>query len=124
MRRHLAGFAILHVMALAGLYGAWRADLLVPFFTEDGTGLTAVIAGLLGVGIVCVATRIWDDVEFIGKHLPSMGLAGTIVGLSMAISGLSENFDITLLGLHTAFNTTLMGIGGHLWLAVVTRFLK
>ncbi len=124
MKRHIAGFLILHTIALTGLYALWRDGVLGPFFSEDGTGMTAVIAALLGVGIICAATHLWDDVAFIGKHLPSVGLAGTVVGLSMAIAGLSEGFDITLLGLHTAFNTTLMGISGHLWLAIVTRFLK
>jgi len=122
--RHIAGFIILHVIALAALYGAWRADLLVQFFAQDTTGLVAVIAIVACMGVMCVALRRWDDAKFIGKHLPTLGLGGTLVGLSIAISGLSADFDITLLGLHTAFNTTLLGIAGHLWLALNERLLK
>ena len=124
MTRHLAGFALLHTIALTLLYVAWRADLLVPFFESDTTGLIVLITAVAGLGTLCAAFRRWDDVELIRKHLPSLGLLGTVVGISMAIAGLQEGFDIKLLGLHTAFSTTLAGLIGHLWLVVTERVLK
>ncbi len=123
-KRHLAGFLILHIIGAAGLYVAWRAGLLVEFFTADKTGMTIVIAGVAGIGIGCAAWQRWDTVEFISRHLPTMGLLGTVVGFSMAIAGLGEDFDIKMLGLHTALNTSLAGMLGHLWLSLNEKLLK
>ena len=126
-RRHLAGFLILHVIAATALYGAWRANLLVEFFAADKMGLTALIAAVAITGISGVAMRRWALVEFIKKHLPTLGLLGTAVGFSLAVAGLgadSGGFELKLLGLNTALNTTIAGLIGHLWLALNERLLK
>ena len=123
-RRHLAGFLILQVIAAATLYAGWRLGLLVPFFVADRTGLVVLIAVVALIGVANVGLRRWDDVAFISKHLPSLGLLGTVVGFSVAIAGLTADFDIKLLGLHTALNTTLAGLVGHLWLSLNERILK
>ncbi len=124
MNRHVAGFIVLHIILLAGLYLAWRADLLVPFFMADQIGLTSFVAAVALLGVACVAFRRWDDVALIRRHIVTLGLGGTIVGLSIAIAGLTEGFDIKLLGLHVAFNTSLAGIAGHIWLVINERVLK
>ncbi len=123
MKRHIAGFAILHTIGATLLAVSWYVGLLVPFFQSDRTGLLVLITAVASLGVVCAAFRRWDDVALIRMHLPSLGLAGTVVGISMAIAGLEEGFDIKLLGLATAFSTTLAGLIGHLWLVVTERFL-
>ncbi len=125
MRRHLAGFLILHVIAAAALYGAWRADLLVPFFTADKIGLTAMIAGVAALGVAGVAVRRWTLVAYLKDNLPTLGLLGTVVGFSMAVAGLSgDDFELKFLGLDTALNTTIAGLVGSLWLSLNERLLK
>ena len=124
MTRHIAGFAILHTIAATLLYVAWRADLLIPFFTADEIGLTAFVAAVAAIGVVGVGFRRWAPVEFLKEHLVTLGLLGTIIGFSMAITGLAEDFDFKMLGLHTALNTTLAGLAGSLWLALCERVLK
>ncbi len=123
--RHFAGFIILHVIALAGIYGAWRADLLVPFFTADQIGLTALVAGVGAIGVVGVAIRRWSLVAYLKDNLPTLGLLGTVVGFSMAVAGLSgDDFELKFLGLDTALNTTIAGLVGSLWLSLNERLLK
>ncbi len=125
MKRHLAGFLILHTMALAGLYGAWRADLLGPFFTADEIGLTAMIAGVAALGVAGVAVRRWGLVVYLRDNLPTLGLLGTVVGFSLAVAGLAgDDFELKFLGLDTALNTTIAGLVGSLWLSLNERLLK
>ncbi len=126
-RRHIAGFLILHVIAATALYGAWRADLLVPFFMADKMGLTGLIAGVGLIGIIGVALRHWPLAEFIKRNLPTLGLLGTAIGFSLAVAGLGasdDGFELKLLGLNTALNTTIAGLIGHLWLALSEKLLK
>ena len=125
MTRFISGFIILHVMGLALLYSAFRADLLLPFLLADEIGLTPLVmlVGFLGVG--CVALRRWDDVKLIREGLPLIGLLFTVVGFAMGIEGITLDApDLTMLGLHTALNTTIAGIGGSIWLLISERILR
>ncbi len=126
MNRHIAGFIILNgVIAGSLLYGAWRADLLVPFFTADKIGLTALVAAVALLGVGAVALRRWDDVQTLKNTLPMIGLLFTVVGFAMGIEGIAiDSPDLKMLGLHTALNTTIAGLSGSLWLLLCERVLK
>ncbi len=130
--RHASGFIILHVIFLAGLYLAWRADLLVPLFMHldsgghaDRASLAALIAPVVLIGMGAAALRRWDDVKILKNTLPTLGLLGTVIGFAMGIEGIAIDApDLKMLGLHTALNTTITGLIGSLWLLICERVLK
>jgi len=125
MTRFIGGFIILHVMGLALLYSALRADLLLPFIVADEIGLTPLVMLVCAIGVACVALRRWQDVKLIREALPLIGLLFTVVGFAMGIEGITlEAPDLTMLGLHTALNTTIAGIGGSIWLLISERILR
>jgi len=125
MNRHFAGFIILHVIAGAALYAAWRAGVLQDFFASDAYYLATGLTTYTGYGLVCVLCGWWDRVAEVTDDLPTYGLLGTVVGFSIAISGLvSEEVELRNTGLQVALNTTIVGLIGSKWLEECKRRLK
>ncbi len=122
---HLAGFLILHVIAAAGLYAAWRAGVLQAFYGSDSYHLATILTGYAAYGLVCVFFGWWDRVAEVIEDLPTYGLLGTVIGFSVALGGIMEGeTEARDAGLHVALNTTIVGLIGSQWLQECRRRLR
>lgn len=157
-------FAILNGLAGALVIGLWWSGHLVPVFTADESRLTFAIAGLFAVGWVWMVKEIvkasaalnrsklygerpgsnagrdkdFAKIEWLGsvsEWLVALGLLGTVIGFSIALSGIdqaavaradgAQSAVTTLMqGMRVALNTTLLGAALALWHEVNVRMLK
>jgi hypothetical protein len=144
--------------------GLWWSGHLVPVFAADESHLTFAIAGLFAVGWLWAAKEIvatsaalngakrcgtqpgsdayrdkdFAKIEWLGsvsEWLVALGLLGTVIGFSIALSGIdqaavtradgAQSAVSTLMqGMRVALNTTLLGAAPALWHEVNVRMLK
>lgn len=68
--------------------------------------------------------------DFISDHLTSLGLLGTLIGITFAIGSSTQEEDVSDIisglknGLYTAFTTTIAGIIGSLALQLQTLIIR
>lgn len=150
------GVALASALALSGH--------LVPVFETDDSRLTFAIAGLFLTGWVCTlnqaigvagslnaskasgyqpaslaeAEKAMLKIEWldsVSEWLVGLGLLGTVIGFSMALSGIdqasvldpagAQNAVAALMtGMQVALNTTLLGAALAIWHEVNLRMLK
>jgi hypothetical protein len=157
-------FAILNGLAGALVIGLWWSGYLIPLFATDESRLTFAIAGLFAVGWLWMAKEIvkasaalnwaklygtepgsetyrdkhFAKIEWLGsvsEWLVALGLLGTVIGFSIALSGIDQAsvsradgaqsaVSSLMQGMRIALNTTLLGAGLALWHEVNVRMLK
>lgn len=157
-------FAIVNGLAVVLAIALWWSGYVVPVFANDESRLTIAIAALFAVawsGAVketvvvslalnsakvhgprpaCEAMRDKDvaKVEWLAsasEWLVALGLLGTVIGFSMALSGVDQGalanaggaqLAVTALmqGMRVALNTTLLGAALALWHEVNVRMLR
>lgn len=157
-------FAIVNGLAAVLAAALWWSGYLVPVFANDGSRLTIAIAALFAVAWLgaaketvvvslalnatkadgprpaCEAMRDKDvaKVEWLAaasEWLVALGLLGTVIGFSMALSGIDQGAAanasgaqsaVTALmqGMRVALNTTLLGAALALWHEVNVRMLR
>ncbi|MGH6930451.1 MAG: MotA/TolQ/ExbB proton channel family protein, partial [Dongiaceae bacterium] len=112
----------------------WIAGLASKPFAGDTAALCWIILGIGALGIACVFTQRWRDVQWIATHVVRIGLLGTVVGLIIAFSaarnGASAEAEqvktmiaAVVSGMYVSLYATLLGIAVNLWLKVNLRLL-
>ena len=115
-------FWVLNLTGAALLAAGWMQGAVANVFMGDQTGMTFGIAAVFLVGLALAARGRWGGAEYVSLILPTLGLLGTVIGFSMALTGVAGD-DIVLrdIGVHTALNTTIVGLSGSLWLGLLGR---
>jgi hypothetical protein len=107
--------AIVYIICVVGLVAAGIfSGVVQPVFENDKTYITYFISTITVFVSFMPSIRDWLCDNAIILFL---GLLGTILGFSLAISGISDDDIVTKIdGVSTALNTTIVGIVGHLYL--------
>jgi MotA/TolQ/ExbB proton channel family protein len=130
----LSRFIVLQAMGVAGIVGLWVAGIAGKPFAGNNAFLCWLIAGIGGLGILCVFFQRWRDVDWLATHVVRIGLLGTVVGLIVAFSaaragGSADPSAIRPMiasvidGMYVALYATLLGIATNLWLKINLRLL-
>jgi hypothetical protein len=130
----LSRFFVLQAIGAAFIMGLWIAGLAGKPFDGESAPVCWIILGIGALGLVCVFTQRWRDVQWIATHVVRIGLLGTVVGLIIAFSaaadGGSSNPDeikpmisAVVSGMYVSLYATLLGIAVNLWLKVNLRLL-
>lgn len=118
-------FIAIQAVGAALLASVWAVGWLTIMFAGDRTYMTSVIAAVLLIGVLLAGFERWQWVEWIVMALPIMGLLGTVIGIKIAVSGISgEEIALRDLGVATALNTTIAGMIGALWLGLTERLIR
>lgn len=100
-------------------------------FRDDIRGLTT--ARDRSAGMQAVYTRALSAIAYLHQGagaLAALGLLGTVIGISIATSNISDVANVSALmqtvlgGVHVAINTTIVGVVAALWTEVNTRILE
>jgi len=130
----LSRAVVLQAIGAAMVAGLWIAGLAGKPFEGNNGPLCWIIIGMGLLGIGCVFTQRWNDVQWLATHVVRIGLLGTVVGLIIAFSaaaqGGSNNPDeikpmigAVVNGMYVSLYATLLGIGTNLWLKINLRLL-
>ncbi len=130
----LSRCVVLQAIGVALVVGLWIAGLAGKPFEGNNGPLCWIIVGMGLLGIGCVFTQRWKDVQWLATHVVRIGLLGTVVGLIIAFSaaaqGDSTNPDeikpmiaAVVNGMYVSLYATLLGIGTNLWLKINLRLL-
>lgn len=113
---------VLNAGALAIVFAAWRAGLLVGF-AEIGDLEIAMLVALgcyFAVGLGASWRGKWEAVEHIANALPAWGLGCTGLGLLIAASGLHsltpDALSAVFRALVDAIAPNIVGVLGFAWL--------
>lgn len=113
-------FWILQVMAVALFIAGWIQGSVASVYENDQTRLTVVISVIFLAGVWFAARSRHKQVEYVATILPTLGLLGTVIGFSIALSGAEgQEYALRDLGVYTALNTTIVGLVGSLWLGLM-----
>jgi len=130
----LSRAVVLQAIGAALVVALWAAGLVTKPFEGNNGPLCWIIVGMGLLGIACVFTQRWKDVQWLATHVVRIGLLGTVVGLIIAFSaaaqGGSTNPDeikpmiaAVVSGMYVSLYATLLGIGTNLWLKINLRLL-
>ena len=130
----LSRAVVLQGIGAAVVVGLWISGLAGKPFEGNNGPLCWIIVGMGLLGIGCVFTQRWNDVQWLATHVVRIGLLGTVVGLIIAFSaagqGGSTNPDeikpmiaAVVNGMYVSLYATLLGIATNLWLKVNLRLL-
>lgn len=116
---------LLTALALA-LVGLHIDGVLVPYIAADRTGIILAVAA---VAVLATALARWRRkfmVWVIDQQVcPTLGLLGTVLGFTLALSGVAGDVSADkLAGVHMALNTTGAGLLAHLWLLCVRELTR
>lgn len=122
MRPRIALVCLITAALLAAAAWAGAGDLLL---TADRVYAMPIIGGLVLIGIGFGWANDWDTTEWLADKLPVIGLIGTVLGVLLAIRGVSTIDDATRLRIFTgvgeALVANLLGIAGYGWLSLLRR---
>lgn len=153
--------AIFNACAFACVGWAWQRGYVESVFSGDVSRLSYVIVGLFLIGLVSCfnraakVSRLLNRVKagipvsfngpklveksahiaFISSACITLGLLGTVIGFSVALSGVTESSlssaggvqevaSHLMTGMRIAINTTLVGGFAALWLDICMRMLQ
>ncbi|MGE0117246.1 MAG: MotA/TolQ/ExbB proton channel family protein [Dongiaceae bacterium] len=130
----LSRCVVLQAVGAAVVAALWIAGLAGRPFESATAPLCWLIAGIGGLGILCVFLQRWRDVQWLATHVVRIGLLGTVVGLIIAFSAAREggSADVaevkTMIaavvdGMYVSLYATLLGIAVNLWLKINLRLL-
>ena len=130
----LSRCVVLQAVGAAIVAALWVAGLAGRPFESSTAPLCWLIAGIGGLGILCVFLQRWRDVQWLATHVVRIGLLGTVVGLIIAFSAAREggSADATEVrtmiaavvdGMYVSLYATLLGISVNLWLKINLRLL-
>ncbi|MAZ17869.1 MAG: hypothetical protein CL535_16260 [Ahrensia sp.] len=151
MHNHLIYRLIIVTTAGAALlYAAHSLGYIAPLFKSDASYLSYAIAALFAFGLASTFTRAARvgralnlrytapidqrnvakmdaknaHIADISGWLLQLGFLGTVIGLWIALAGLSaDNTDALIIGLKTAVGTTILGGFLSLWTDINRRML-
>ena len=157
-------FIIFNFLMFSGVAALVWAGYLIPIFETDQSRLTFGIVGLFAVGWCWCLREVWivsgslnrskaldyraataseaekallkiEWLEDVSEWLVGLGLLGTVIGFSIALSGVDQD-SVTgasgaqnavahlMQGMRIALNTTLLGASLAIWHEVNTRIFK
>ncbi len=115
-------FWVLNVTGLALFIAGWLHGAVASVFLNDQTGMTLGIAVVFIIGLGLASQGFWAGAEYVSLILPTLGLLGTVIGFSMALTGVvGDDIVIRDIGVNTALNTTIVGLSGSLWLGLLGK---
>lgn len=139
----LARLSVYNMAAGAALIWAHSQGLVVPVFASDTSYLSFAIAFLFGAGLGLTLFSALDGGDTIlnaqladvSNWLVTLGLLGTVVGFSIALSGIDVAALTTaegvqrsaaqlMTGMQVAIGTTIVGGFCALWLDIGRRILE
>ncbi len=125
---------VLQVIGGAGIVGLWIAGFANRPFVGENAFLCWLIVGMAALGILCVFSRRWADVQWLATHVVRVGLLGTVIGLIVAFAaaksgGSTDPSEVRPMisavvdGMYVSLYATLLGIATNLWLKINLRLL-
>lgn len=109
-------FWLIQVIGVCALVAAWWQGWPQTIYAMDQSYLSVVIAGLLLYGIGALALGYREFAGLLSQDLPTVGLCGTVIGLTIVAVNSGLDVESMRSGLGTAFFTTIAGIISSLWL--------
>ena len=120
-----ARLILLNLVGIALLAAAWWAGGLALLGEADHVFALPIIGGLVVIALGYAWAEDWGTVEWMADKLPIVGLIGTVLGVLLAIRGVSVVDDATRLRIFTgvgeALVANLLGIAGYGWLSLTKR---
>lgn len=127
-------FAVLNLIGVALVGAAWAAGVLMKPYQADTSLMCYGITALFLWGLFCVYRRDWQSVRWAGNALVYLGMVGTVLGLIMTVSNISEaqgesaeSFKQMVTSIYvgsgTALYTNLLACIGYLWLGTNAHLL-
>tara|TARA_Y100000034_G_scaffold34222_1_gene41917 strand:- start:1639 stop:2163 length:525 start_codon:yes stop_codon:yes gene_type:complete len=157
---HLTKFTLLNIGALSVLGWFWIQGFVQEIFIADVSYMSLVIVATFVLGLILSLFKLisiertttneykkasnfglWlnnkiSTIRFIANNLVLLGLIGTLIGFSIAFSGVDPNtvsgdteaagimISQVLSGMSVALYTTLVGTVTHLWLYSIYKILE
>lgn len=120
-----ARLLLVSLVGIALIAAAGWAGGLALLTQADHVYALPIIGGLVLIGMGFGWAEDWDTTEWLADKLPVIGLIGTVLGVLLAIRGVSTIDDATRLRIFTgvgeALVANLLGIAGYGWLSLLRR---